>query len=386
MRVSRTFAAALTVVIAGTPVAAAAHTEGLDASATRIPLIVLAVLAVWLYARGLRRLGPRWPRRRVAATVAGGATAALALLSPLDTLATSSVAAHMSQHTLLTLAAAPLLALGRPLAVIGTALPHARWTGRLLGTPRPGLACGAHALALWLWHLPPLYDMALARPWLHALAHATLVGTAMALWWSVTRGRPRMAGALWLFVTTINAGVLGALLALSARPWFADASLEDQQLGGLVMWVPAGVLLTAMALALLAGGLRAGTAGPVRRGLGVALAALMTASVLSACNGAAPTATMMAAGDSSRGREALRTYGCTTCHTIPGVPGHAGSVGPPLTQLARRAYVAGAPNDPDHLVRFIAHPRQERPGTPMPELGVSDHDARDIAAYLYTLR
>jgi len=248
------------------------------------------------------------------------------------------------------------------------------------------VACGAHAAALWLWHLPPLYDIALARPWVHALAHATLLGTATLLWWSVARGRARVIGALWLFITAFHAGGLGALLALSSRPWFAGASLEDQQLGGLLMWVPAGALLTVIALTLLAGWLRAGAASASASRLGVVIVAVLAAAALSACDQAGPTATTMAAGDPSRGREALRTYGCVTCHTIPGVPNAAGAVGPPLTQLARRAYIAGAPNDPDHLVRFIAHPRQERPGTPMPELGVSDHDARDMAAYLYTLR
>jgi putative membrane protein len=372
-------------LLAATPATAAAHGDGTLAS-SRVPLVALLALGGWLYARGVRRLGPRWARGRVAAAAAGALTIVAALLSPLDALAASSVTTHMAQHTLLILVAAPLLALGRPLAVIAAALPRAPRAGRLLATPRPGLACGAHAAALWLWHLPPLYDVALGRPWVHALAHATLFGTAMLLWWSVTRGRARVTGALWLFVTAFHAGGLGALLALSSHPWFSGVSLEDQQLGGLVMWVPAGALLTAIALALLAGWLRAGSAPSPARRLGLVIAAILAAGALSACDQAGPTATAMAAGDPSRGRDALSAYGCVTCHTIPGVPGAAGSVGPPLTRLARRAYVAGAPNDPDHLVRFIAHPRQERPGTPMPELGVSDHDARDMAAYLYTLR
>jgi cytochrome c2 len=122
------------------------------------------------------------------------------------------------------------------------------------------------------------------------------------------------------------------------------------------------------------------------RGLGVLFAAIIGAGVLSACNGAGPAATAMAAGDAERGRDALRRYGCATCHTIPGVRGAVGTVGPPLSQFARRAYAAGAPNDPDYVVRFIQHPRQVRPGTPMPEMGLSDHDVRDMAAYLYTLR
>ena len=384
MRVTPLRACAFAALLVSMPATAVAH-GGEPSVASRAPLVALLVLGAWLYARGVARLGPRWPRRRVAAAAAGAITIAGALLSPLDTLAGSSITAHMAQHTVLTLVAAPLLALGRPVVVIAAALPRVPRAGSLLATPRPGLACGAHAAALWLWHLPPLYDIALTWPWVHALAHATLLGTATLLWWSVTRGRARVTGALWLFVTAFHAGGLGALLALSSRPWFAGASLDDQQLGGLLMWVPAGALLTAIALALLASWLRAGTASsPARPVLAVVI--VLGAAALTACNDAERTATFMASGDPTRGREALRTYGCVTCHTIPGVPNAAGAVGPPLTQLARRAYVAGAPNDPDHLVRFIAHPRQERPGTPMPELGVSDHDARDIAAYLYTLR
>jgi cytochrome c2 len=314
---------------------------------------------------------------------------ALALLSPLDTLAAESVTAHMVQHSLLVLAAGPLLAVGRPLALLAPARPRARAVMRVVGRPRPGTACAAHGVALWLWHLPPLYDLALARAPVHALAHATLLGTAAYFWWSVWRGRARVVGALWLFVTVFHAGGLGALLALSTRPWFRDASLADQQLGGLVMWVPAGVVLTGFALALLGAWLRAGTRRARRVGPAVVLVVPVLAvavTALTACNAAAPTAAAMTGGDAARGPAALRAYGCATCHTIPGVEGAAGSVGPSLAQIARRSYVAGAPNAPEHLVRWLQHPRRVRPGTPMPEMGVSERDARDMAAYLYTLR
>ena len=385
MRVSRIRAGIAAAIVLAVPATASAH-AGDSAAPSAVPAVALLVVAAWLYARGVRRLGPRWPRRRVVSAVAGAATVVAALLSPLGFLAESSITAHMAQHTLLILVAAPLLALGRPFTVIAAALPRSPRAGRILGTPRPGLACAAHAAAVWLWHLPPLYDVALARPAVHTLAHATLLGTAMLLWWSVSRGRARVTGALWLFVTAFHAGALGALLALSARPWFSGATLEDQQLGGLVMWVPAGALLTAIALALLAGWLRAGTVSSAARRVGVLAAIGVGIAMLGGCNGAGPTATMMAGGDPARGRDALRTFGCVTCHTIPGVRGAVGTVGPPLSQFARRSYAAGAPNDPDHVVRFIQHPRQVRPGTPMPEMGLSDHDARDMAAYLYTLR
>jgi putative membrane protein len=245
-------------VVAATPAAAWAHSADAPASWLEpIPLISLFLAAAWVYARGLRRLGPRWPRRWTAAAIAGAAVTAAALLSPLDRLASTSVTAHMAQHTLLIVVAAPLIALGRPLAVAAAALPA--WRLRpALAAPRPGLAAAAHAVALWLWHLPPLYDVALARPVVHAVAHATLLGTAVYLWWSVGHGRARVVGALWLFVTAVHAGALGALLALSPRPWFRGTELADQQLAGLLMWVPAGGVLTAIALALLGGWLRAG--------------------------------------------------------------------------------------------------------------------------------
>jgi cytochrome c2 len=241
-------------------------------------------------------------------------------------------------------------------------------------------------VALWLWHLPPLYDIALARPLVHAVAHGTLLGTAAFLWWSVSRGRARVAGALWMFVTAFYAGGLGALLALSARPWFRDATLEDQQLAGLVMWVPAGALLTGIALALLAGWLRSGGRRPTPLRLGGVVVAALSLATVAGCNTSAPTANAMTGGEATRGPEAIRRYGCATCHTIPGVAGAIGSIGPPLTQVARRSYVAGSPNAPDHLVRWLQHPRRVRPGTPMPEMGVTERDARDIAAFLYTLR
>ena len=94
----------------------------------------------------------------------------------------------------------------------------------------------------------------------------------------------------------------------------------------------------------------------------------------------------VAGGDPSRGERSIVAYGCGSCHVIPGVPQAEGRVGPPLTDLADRAFIAGQlPNEPDALVRWIRQPQEIRPGSAMPDLGVTDGDARDIAAYLYTL-
>jgi cytochrome c1 len=95
----------------------------------------------------------------------------------------------------------------------------------------------------------------------------------------------------------------------------------------------------------------------------------------------------MVGGAPSRGPALIRSYGCGTCHTVPGVTGANGLVGPPLTGLAERAYIAGVlPNAPENLVRWIENPKAVDSLTAMPVLGVTPADARDIAAYLYTLR
>ena len=94
----------------------------------------------------------------------------------------------------------------------------------------------------------------------------------------------------------------------------------------------------------------------------------------------------VAGGDAERGRAALASYGCGGCHTIPGVAGARARVGPPLTNFADRHYVAGKlANQPEHLVRWIRDPQAVSPGTAMPDLGVTEPAARDMAAYLYTL-
>jgi cytochrome c2 len=92
-------------------------------------------------------------------------------------------------------------------------------------------------------------------------------------------------------------------------------------------------------------------------------------------------------GDPDRGVAAITRYGCGSCHTIPGVRGADSTVGPPLTRIARRSYLAGRlANSPGNLMKWVQHPQTVEPGTAMPEMHVTDQDAHDIAAYLYTLR
>jgi cytochrome c len=122
-----------------------------------------------------------------------------------------------------------------------------------------------------------------------------------------------------------------------------------------------------------------------RRALGVSLALTLAAAV-GGCGGDARTAAAITGGDPGRGREALRRYGCTTCHSIPRVPGAVGTVGPPLDRMARRSYIAGRlENTPGNLIKWIQHPQHVDPPNAMPEMGVTEEDSRHIAAFLYTL-
>ena len=91
-------------------------------------------------------------------------------------------------------------------------------------------------------------------------------------------------------------------------------------------------------------------------------------------------------GDPALGKQAIDNFGCVSCHSIPGMAEADAHVGPPLDAWADRRYIAGLlPNEPDNLIAWIINPQRFEPGTAMPTLGVSEEEARDIAAYLYTL-
>jgi cytochrome c len=98
-------------------------------------------------------------------------------------------------------------------------------------------------------------------------------------------------------------------------------------------------------------------------------------------------ANLTGGGDARSGQAEIRRYGCNTCHEISGIPGAHGLIGPPLDGIAQRYYIAGElPNTPPNLMLWIQHPRQVEAHTAMPDMGVTEQDSRDIAAYLYTLR
>ena len=119
------------------------------------------------------------------------------------------------------------------------------------------------------------------------------------------------------------------------------------------------------------------------------LAFLAGALALLGCEGgkALPPYPVATGGNAAHGKELIQNYGCGACHIIPGVQGARGLVGPPLLYFGRRTMIAGElPNSPDNLVRWIQNPRAIEPKTAMPNLGLTEDQAYDIAAYLYTLR
>ena len=274
----------------------AAHLAGADASALAavdpgyergLPWIVVALAATGVaYVTGLARLWHATARgrgirlREAVAFAAGWLALALALLGPLDRWATRSFAAHMLQHEILMLVAAPLLVIGRPLAVWTWALPR-----RMHASVRRALASGVvtsvwHALTrplgatlvqlavLFVLHVPLLFDYAATHAGAHAAQHAMFLGSALCFWWATRTGgvyrratrEPGVAVSLaCLFVTMLGTGALGALLTFSSTPWYpiyapfvspwSGDAVADQQLGGLLMWIPGGAVYLVAALA-----------------------------------------------------------------------------------------------------------------------------------------
>lgn len=115
------------------------------------------------------------------------------------------------------------------------------------------------------------------------------------------------------------------------------------------------------------------------------LSLLLCASALAACSKKPPQTEPITGGDPRAGRALIARYGCASCHQIKGIAHADSQVGPPLDQIRARGYIAGVlPHTADNLIKWIEHPRQVVPNTAMPELGVSQAEARDMAAYLYS--
>jgi cytochrome c oxidase assembly factor CtaG len=226
------------------------------------------------YGRGVRPF-------EALAFAAGWLSLVIALSPPLDEWSERWLAAHMVQHELLMVVAAPLIAYGAPIIGLLWAMPArvrrvAVTSVRRTGVSRvwnalttPGCVFVLYGAALWIWHVPALYDYAVEHEGVHIVQHLCFFGTATLFWWGITHGRQGRAGygaaVVYVFLTAVHGAVLGALLTVSPGVWYAPylvtrpdglTPLEDQQLAGLLMWVPAGLAFAAGGLFLFAAWLR----------------------------------------------------------------------------------------------------------------------------------
>lgn len=241
------------------------------------------LLTHWLYGRGVSRLWARAGFGRgisilhVAAFAAGELAVVVALLSPLDALGETLLSAHMVQHGLLIAVAPPLLLLGLPGVAFAWALPAqtsrlltqswpVRTVYRLSWMLNPVFAAAVHGLAVWIWHVPAIFDAALANSALHTFEHFSFLATALLFWQSLLVARRSVStaalGIASAFATLLHGGFLGALITFAPHVlfnWYVGRTsswgltpIEDQQLAGLIMWVPLGVVYFAASLGLAA--------------------------------------------------------------------------------------------------------------------------------------
>jgi cytochrome c oxidase assembly factor CtaG len=238
------------------------------------------LLVGWAYWRG-QTSGPRRPIDTWRARCFTGALVALglALLSPLDALSGALASAHMVQHLLLLLVAAPLLALSAPASAILRGSPLAlrrasgRWRRRLglthgnVGVLRhPAAAWLLSVGVIWFWHAAAPYDATLDNQLLHVLEHASFLVTAVLFWQVVVgvRGAVRVSGGLGVllvFAMAMQSVFLSVLLTFARTPWYSGYAattapwgldpITDQRLAGVIMWIPAGGIYLVVALALL---------------------------------------------------------------------------------------------------------------------------------------
>src|SRR3569833_349958 len=204
----------------------------------------------------------------------GWLTLAGALISPLHSLGERLFTVHMVEHEIIMASSAPLIVLARPSGTMMWALPRGprlvlraalnaptvRTGWRWLSAPR--VATLLHGIAIWAWHAPPLFDAAVTNVVLHRLQHLSFFVTAVLVWWAIFYCRDRGVAAWDVFITMLHTSVLGALISLSphvlyhiqtehAQNW-GFLPLEDQQLAGIVMWVPAGTIYAGIAIWLVA--------------------------------------------------------------------------------------------------------------------------------------
>lgn len=238
-------------------------------------VIPLLVLGAW-YARGawvMRTRTRRAPRTRaIVAFACGWLTLVIALVSPVHEISEQLFSMHMVQHELLMALAAPLLVAARPgPALMWAVAPRGRPSvARLVRSgpvhatwhalTRPVTAWLVQGVIIWVWHLPPLFEATLRSDAVHALQHLAFLGSAVTFWWSIMHGRRASRGLaiLSLFTTAVHTGVLGALMTFARTPWYPAygagpamwglSPIADQQLAGLIMWIPASAAYLVAAL------------------------------------------------------------------------------------------------------------------------------------------
>lgn len=382
-------------------------------------LLVCITAALVPYVIGVARMGkqraPILGHWRALSFFAGITGLLLTLVSPLDAMAEDLFSAHMLQHMLLLLAVPPLLVYGRPVIVWLWAFDLDARRALVRGWKRIGLDCVFHwlmrPLCVWLllsaslcvWHLPGPYDAAVRHEWLHDLEHASFLFFSLAFWTIVIEpyGKRRALGYGATIVFVVSSGfamsLIGAILTFATSPLYVVhlhtvqawglSALQDQQLAGIVMWIPSNLVHVAALCAVFFAWFRADEhrARTVRQVPRTAAHTLMM--VLPLCVLALTGCASREDAAALRGAKLISRYGCGSCHTIPGINGADGLVGPPLDHWSRRSYIAGVlPNDPENLVLWISHPQRVIPGVDMPEMGIRDQQAREIAAYLYTIQ
>ena len=244
--------------------------ENLWGAWTLAPSVLGPLLAMTMvYARTVVKLWRRGGRgagigpRRVIAFAVAMLVLVVALTSPLDALSEALFSVHMVQHLLLTLVAAPLLLVGRVDAGLVPAVPLdlRRRTARALSRARrrapaagPVAAVTAYVPLLLVWHVPPLYDLAVESAIVHSLEHVTLLLGGLAFWsvMGATRGRPAGAAAAAAFIVSIISVLLAATMTVASRPWYSShiataprwglSPLRDQVLAAAIMWIPGGLV------------------------------------------------------------------------------------------------------------------------------------------------
>jgi putative membrane protein len=229
-----------------------------------VPLAALAVVYLAGWTRLARRSPPRCRRYLVVrlALALGGVTAAAVALLGLHDAAHESFAAHMMQHLLLIVIAVPAVLLADPLPAVMWALPSAARRavqGALVAGAMPRrvwraltrmpVAWTLHAAALWLWHVPAVYDAALESGALHDLEHLVFTASAALFWWPVIDPAPHAARSpalgwriVYLVLGAFQSAALGMFLVAAPRPLYAYGALDDQTLGGVLMWAVGGAV------------------------------------------------------------------------------------------------------------------------------------------------